>query len=69
VVQENLVGKKLNLTHHLLVCVDDVNLLGNNTNIKNKNTQALSETMKEVGLEVNTKTIKHLFIARLQNVG
>jgi hypothetical protein len=29
-IQENQVGLKLNGTHQLLLCVDDVNLLGDN---------------------------------------
>jgi hypothetical protein len=40
-VQENQVGLKLNGTHQLLVCADDVSLLGDNTDIIMKNTQRL----------------------------
>jgi hypothetical protein len=35
-VQENHVGLKLNWTHQLLVYVDDVNLLGDNTDTTKK---------------------------------
>jgi hypothetical protein len=54
-VQENQVGLKLNGTHKLLVCTDDVNLLGGNIDIMKKNTETLIDTSEEVGLEVNRK--------------
>jgi hypothetical protein len=49
------VGLKLNGTHQLLVYVDDVNLLGDNTDTIKKNMETLIEASKEVGLEVNTE--------------
>jgi hypothetical protein len=45
------VGLKLNGTHHLLVCADDANILGDN--IDTTNIETLIEACKEVGLEVN----------------
>jgi hypothetical protein len=53
-VQDNRVGVKLNGTHQLLVYAD-VNLLVDNIDIINKNTETLVDTRKEVGLEVNTE--------------
>jgi hypothetical protein len=53
------VGLKLNGTHQLLAYADDVNLLGDNIDIINKNTETLIDASKEVGLEVNIeKNIK-----------
>jgi hypothetical protein len=51
-IQENQVGLKLGGTHQLLVYADDVNLLGDNIDAIKKNTETLTDTSKEVGLEV-----------------
>jgi hypothetical protein len=45
----------LNGTHHLLVYVDDVNLLGDNIGTIKKNTDVLIVASKEVGLEANAE--------------
>jgi hypothetical protein len=47
-VQENQVGLKLNGTHKLLVYADDVNLLGDDIETINKNTQTLIDAGKKV---------------------
>jgi hypothetical protein len=43
------VGLKLNGTHRLLAYANDVNLLGDNIDTINKNTQTLIDASKEVG--------------------
>jgi hypothetical protein len=60
-------GLKLNETHQLLACDDDVNLLADNIDTIKKTTQTLIEASKEVGLEINTK--KTMLLSRQQNAG
>jgi hypothetical protein len=45
------VGLKLNGTYQVLVYADDVNLLGNDIETIEKNTETLIDASKEVGLE------------------
>jgi hypothetical protein len=54
-IQANQEGLKLNGTHQILVCADDVNLLGGNIHSMKKNTEALVVASKEIGLEVNAE--------------
>jgi hypothetical protein len=50
-VQENQAGLKLNGTHQLLACADDVNLLEDIIDNVNRNTGTFTDASKEVGLE------------------
>jgi hypothetical protein len=52
-VQDNQEGMKLIGTYKLLTYADDVDILGGNIDTIQKNTEALLDTTKEVGLEVN----------------
>jgi hypothetical protein len=63
------VGLKLNGTHQLLICTDNVNLLGDTIDTIKKSAQTLTDASKEIGLEVYTERIKYMMLSRHQNAG
>jgi late competence protein required for DNA uptake (superfamily II DNA/RNA helicase) len=68
-VEENQVGLKLNGSHQLLAYADDVNLLWDNIDTIEKNTETLIDASKEVGLEIHIEKTKHMSLSRHQNEG
>jgi hypothetical protein len=68
-VQENQVELKLNGTHQLLAYAGDVNLLEDNIDTINKNTEALIDASEEVGLEINIGKTKYTLLSHHQNAG
>jgi hypothetical protein len=48
---------------------DDVNILGQNIDTIQKNTEALLDAGKEVGLEVNSEKSKYMLVSRCQKAG
>jgi hypothetical protein len=68
-VQENQQGLILNGTHQFLAYADDDNIVGENNDIIQKNTKALLDASKEVGLEVNPEKTKYMLVSRCQKAG
>jgi hypothetical protein len=67
-VQEKQEGLKLNGKHQLWAYPDGVNIVGENIDTV-KNTEALLDVSKEVGLEVNPEKTKYMLRSRSQNIG
>jgi hypothetical protein len=63
------VGLKLNGTHHLLAYADDVNLVDYDVGTIAKNTAALIDAGRDVGLEINVENIKYMLLSYHQNAG
>jgi hypothetical protein len=51
-------------TGRILVYADDVNILEENLDTIQKNTEALLDTSKELGLEVNSEKTKNMLMSR-----
>jgi hypothetical protein len=57
-VHENQEGLKFNGTHQLLAYADDINIMGENTDIIKKNTKASLDASKVISVEVNQEKTK-----------
>ena len=62
-VRVNKDGLKLNGTHQLLVCADDVNILGGSVHTVQENAEALLVASKQTGLEVNVDKTKYMVMS------
>jgi hypothetical protein len=68
-VQVNQDGLKLSRTHQILVCADDVNILGGSVHTITKNEEGLVVASKEIGLEEKADKTKYTVMSQDQNAG
>jgi len=62
-------GLKLYGTYQLLVCADDINLLGESVYIIKGKKGAMVVVSKEIGLEVNADKTKYMVMSRHLKAG
>jgi hypothetical protein len=58
---------ELNGAQRLLVCVDEVNLLGDSVNTIKGNSETLLEASSDIGLEITAEKTKYMIMSRHQN--
>ena len=68
-VQVNQDGLKLNCTHQILVCADDVYIMGRSVYTVKENAEGLEVAVKETGLEGNADNTQYIGLSRDQNAG
>jgi hypothetical protein len=68
-VQVNRDGLKLNGTHQVLVCADDVNILEGSIHTTKKYIETLVNASKETGLVVNADKTKYNVMSQNENSG
>jgi hypothetical protein len=62
-VHVNQGGLKLNGIYQVLVCADDINILGESVHTVKENAGALVVASKETGLEVNIDKTKYMVVS------